>query len=222
MDASLQTLRAIEELINLPGEMEDDLLEQALLTLSLHGGMIEPRRLKFVLHRLRCLYGSNFAKRQAQPLLKLSEMQHSFAMHGILPATIGLSTVTQAIGYLQSRRRHLVSLLYVMPKAFKGTIPMSGLDALTWMLPLAEMSGTTITGLLQQLAVCELHGDFTLYLDAYGLKASHSYTTLDGMFLEAERGYPSSIAPRRRNLRGSNHYGRIGFSAPRSCATTSP
>ncbi len=59
-----------------------------------------------------------------------------------------MAPVGRAIGYLQSRRRHLVSLLYVMPVACRGAIPMTGRDALTWMLPQAEISGTTITGLL--------------------------------------------------------------------------
>lgn len=187
VSAWLETLRAIEELINLPGELDDDVLKRQLLGLSLHGGTTNPRRLKFVLHHLSYLYGIDFAQRQAKLILQLSAMQHSFALQGVLPAATGLATVERAIGYLQSRRRHLVSLLYVMPAACRGAIPMAGRDALTWMLPLAEISGTTITGLLQQRAVCELYDDFALYLEAHGFTASHSYSTLDDMFLEAER-----------------------------------
>lgn len=136
VSAWLETLRAIEELINLPGELDDDLLERELLGLSLRRDTINSTRLKFVLHHLGYLYGIDFAQRQGNLILQLSAMQHSFAMHGILPAAAGMATVARAIGYLQSRRRHLVSLLYVMPGACRGAIPMTGRDALTWMLPL--------------------------------------------------------------------------------------
>ncbi|WP_312528601.1 hypothetical protein [Paracoccus sp. (in: a-proteobacteria)] len=187
VSAWLETLRAIEELINLPGELDDDLLERELLGLSLRSETINSSRLKFVLHHLGYLYGIDFAQRQGNLILQLSAMQHSFEMRGILPAAAGMATVARAIGYLQSRRRHLVSLLYVMPRACRGAIPMTGRDALTWMLPQAEISGTTITGLLQQRVVCELYDDFALHLESRGFTASHSYTSLDDMFLEAER-----------------------------------
>jgi hypothetical protein len=186
VDAWLQTLRAVEELINLPGELDDDVLKRALFDLALSGGM-SPRRLSFVAHHLGYLYGAAFAQRQIKLLLQLSAMQSSFGLHGILPAAIGLSTVGSAVGYLQSRRRHLVSLLYFMPVACKGTVTMTTLDAVTWLLPQAELSGTTVTGLLQSRAVSELYDDFSLSLDQRGFTASHSYPALDGMFLEAER-----------------------------------
>lgn len=185
-DAWLQTLRAVEEFINLPGELDDDVLKRALFGLALSGGM-SPRRLNFVEHHLGYLFGAAFAQRQIKLLLQLSAMQSSFALHGILPAAIGLSTVARAVAYLQSRRRHLVSLLYFMPVACKGTATMTTHDAITWLLPQAELSGTTVTGLLQQLAVSELYDDFSLSLDQRGFTASHSYPTLDGNFLEAER-----------------------------------
>ncbi|WP_299751258.1 hypothetical protein [Devosia sp.] len=185
--AWLETLRAIEELINLPGELDDSVLELALFGLSLRDGTIAPRQLKFILHHLGYLYGSAFAQRQARLLVQLSAMQFSFTMHGLPAAAIGLSTVGHAVGYLQSRRRHLVSLLYLLPVACRGTILMTNVNALTWMLPQAEVSGTTLTGLLQQRAVSELHDDFALFLDPRGFTASHSYATLDDMFLEAER-----------------------------------
>lgn len=187
VDAWLQTLRAVEELINLPGELDDEELAQALFGLSLRPGTMEPGRLKSVLQQLGSLYGQAFAQRQTKLLLQISAMQRSFALHGILPAAVALSTVASTIGYLQSRRRHLLSLLYVMPVACKGTVTMTMLDALTWLLPQAEISGTTVTGLLQQRAVSELYDDFSLSLHQRGFIASHSYPTLDGMFLEAER-----------------------------------
>ena len=109
-------------------------------------------------------------------------------MHGIVPAAIGLSTIGQAIGYLQSRRRHLVGLLYLMGSgACRGHITMTDCDTLTWLLPQVELSGTTITGLLQQRVLGKLYDDFTLHIGLQGFTASHDYPTLDELFLDAER-----------------------------------
>jgi len=182
-----ETIRAIEELINLPGEIDDEVLAYALFGLDLEPRKLDPRRLKFLLHYLGYYYGAAFAQRQKVLLLQLSAMQHSFAMAGHIPVAIGLSTVAHAIGYLQSRRRHLMGLLYIVPQACKGTSRMADLDTLNWMLPQAEISGTTITGLLQQRAMSELHDDFKLYIEPHGFTASHHYSALDDMFLEAER-----------------------------------
>ncbi|RRD22042.1 hypothetical protein [Brucella pituitosa] len=182
-----ETIRAIEELINLPGEIDDDVLAFALFDLNLAPRKFDPRRLKFVCHYLGYYYGAAFAQRQTVLLLQLSGMQNSFAIAGHIPAAIGLSTVAHAIGYLQSRRRHLMSLLYIIPQACKGTVRMTDIDTLNWMLPQAEISGTTITGLLQQRAMSELHDDFKLYVQPHGFSSSHRYHTLDDMFLETER-----------------------------------
>ncbi len=182
-----ETIRAIEELINLPGEIDDEVLASALFHLNLEPREFKPRRVKFILHYLGYYYGAAFAERQALLLLQLSRMQNSFAMAGHIPAAIGLSTVAHAVGYLQSRRRHLMSLLYIIPQACRGTVRMPHPDALAWMLPQAEMSGTTITGLLQQRAMSELYDDFKLYVEPHGFTSSHHYHTLDEMSLEAER-----------------------------------
>ncbi|WP_316859490.1 hypothetical protein [uncultured Cohaesibacter sp.] len=183
----LEIIRAIEELINLPSKLDDEVLERELVGLILTETNISPR-LKFVLHHLRYLYGADFAQRQAKLLIQLSAMQKSFAMHGILQAAQGLATVGHAIGYLQSRRRHFVGLLYLMGSgACRGHITMTASDALTWILPQAEISGTTIVGLLQQRVLSKLYDDFTLHVGSKGFTASHSYPTLDELSLEAER-----------------------------------
>lgn len=187
LNAWFETLRASEELINLTGELDDDVLARELVGLALNKAML-PRRLKFVLHHLCYLYGDDFAQRQAKLYMQLSAMQQSFAMHGVVPAAIGLSTIGHAIDYLQSRRRHLVGLLYLMGSgACRGHITMTDSDTLTWLLPQIEISGTTITGLLQQRVLGKLYDDFTLHIGLQGFTASHDYPTLDELFLEAER-----------------------------------
>ena len=187
LNAWFETLRAIEELINLPGELDDDVLERELVGLALNKATL-PLRLKFVLHHLCYLYGDDFAQRQAKLFMQLSAMQQSFAMHRIVSATVGLSTIGHAIGYLQSRRRHFVGLFYLMGSgACRGHITMTDSDTLTWLLPQVEISGTTITGLLKQRVLGKLYDDFTLHIGLQGFTASHEYPTLDELFLDAER-----------------------------------
>lgn len=187
LSAWSDTIRAIEEFINLPGELNDLVIYEALITLPLHGGNIPPRHFRFVLHHLEYIYGAAFSNRQCNLLIQLSAMQGSFSLNGISEVTIGLETAGSAVQYLQSRRRHLVSLYYLIPGSCRGQIMMTHKNAITYMLPLAEISGTTITGLLQNRALCQLCNDFKLFLDKSGFRVSHRYRPLDEMFLEAER-----------------------------------
>lgn len=189
-----ETLRAIEELINLPMELDDPVVSRTLLSLSLQGGHTSQRQLKFVLHHLDYLYGAAVCARQRKLFLQLSAMQMSFALHGMSEGAIGLMSVGSAVDYLQSRRRHLLSLCYLIPSSCRGNHKLTLLDALNYMMPQAEISGTTITGLLQNRALADLYTDFTLFLDARGFRVSHSYPTLNDMYLEAERVQISDVA----------------------------
>jgi hypothetical protein len=67
--------------------------------------------------------------------------------------------------YLQSRRRHFVSLLYMMPLACKGTARLAPLDALNVMLPQVEHSCVTITSLHLKLVLLDALPEFTLQCD---------------------------------------------------------
>lgn len=186
-EAWLNTLRSIEEFINLGGELDDDVLFEAFANLALTPALVRPERTRFVLHQLGYLYGPAFADRLGLLLEQLGAMQRSFAMSGVAPAAVGLSSVKMAVGYLQSRRRHLLTLLYLIPSACKGTRTIHPIDILAFMLPQAEMSGTTITSAIQDLMMLELHEDFALLVDGHGFSATHTYPALEGTFLEAER-----------------------------------
>jgi hypothetical protein len=187
VDAWMQTLRAVEEFINLPGELDDEVVTHAFGELSLEPLSLRPRRWKFVLHHVAYLYGPEFAGRLKLLMAQLSAMQGAFAIHGVVPAAVGLSWVKTAVGYLQSGRRHLVTLLYLMPTACSGTVKIPAWDSLNVLLPQAELSGTTLTGLVQNLMMVELHPDFALLVESGGFSTTHAYPALDGMFLEAER-----------------------------------
>lgn len=122
-------------------------------------------------------------------MVQLAAIRSAFRMHGqysFAPGTT-LDTVGEAIDYLQSRRRHFVALLYLMPVACKGGRELTPLDTLNVLLPQVEHSCTTITGLYLKLALIEALPEFNLEVDAFGALGSHWLETLDAGFLEPER-----------------------------------
>ena len=96
-------------------------------------------------------------------------------------------TVNSAIDYFQSRRRHMVSLLYTLPDAATGREPVPLIDTLNQFLPLVELNGATLTGLYEKAMLAEAFPNFSLHVMGDGFYGSHDYAVLDGMHLEPER-----------------------------------
>src|SRR3546814_17462171 len=63
-----------------------------------------------------------------------------------LAAGFTLNTVGAAVGYFQSRRRHFVSLLYLMADACKGTKKLEPEHAFDVLLPVVEYCCISFTG----------------------------------------------------------------------------
>ncbi|MER9847702.1 hypothetical protein NKJ55_10095 [Mesorhizobium sp. M0106] len=113
--------------------------------------------------------------RICQLMVQLAAIRSGFLMHGqrSFEPGITLDTVGNAVEYLQSRRRHFVALLYLMPSACQGTEKLVALDTLNVFLPHVEHSCTTITGLYLQLALIDALPEFTLQVDDTGALGSH-------------------------------------------------
>lgn len=117
----METLRAVEEFINLAlFGFDDDVIEAALINLPVDAIHSRPRRLRAMRHHVAYRYGEPFAQRFTSLLVQAAAMGHSFALHGLTSAAGGFLTVGTAIGYFQSRRRHLVAMLYTLPHACRG------------------------------------------------------------------------------------------------------
>lgn len=184
----LETLRAIEELINLAlFGLDDEAVESALASLPIDAVQTRPRRLRAVCHHVEYRYGRAFARRLVTLLMQSAAIGMSFAIHGIQAVEGAFDTVGTAIGYFQSRRRHLVAMLYTLPKACQGSRRMHPLDALNHLLPLVELNGVTLTGLFQQSMLMEAFDDHALLVSAEGFVGSRGYPGLDAMYLEPER-----------------------------------
>lgn len=180
------TLRGIEELINLPGELRGEPLLDQIANLALQDldGMLQ------ILPPIKAGLESRFsrlvAKRLFNTLIQLHAIATSFATHQ-LPAARQMRTVGMAIGYLQSRRRHLLALLHTIPGVCRGTQRLQELDGLNQFLYLIETAGLGTMSMHNNLMLAQVYPDFTLFVDEVGILSSHSFNTLDSFFLEPER-----------------------------------
>ena len=150
----LDTLRAIEELINLiTVDWEDDAFEQNLFTLPLGQLQQVPHRLITVRERLTTRFGENFSNRFTRLVIQGASIAVAFASHGFMEVTAGFQTVGTMVGYLQSRRRHFVGLLHMLPNACRGQQVIGALDTLNIYLPMIELSAVQMMGAQNALLV---------------------------------------------------------------------
>jgi len=187
-----ETIRGVEEFINLPQfGISDKRLRDWLYTIRLDGRFLANPKPTWLAVRNALMphFESAVIGRFSTIMLYASAMGHAFAQHaeGGYGSAITLDTIRGAVDYFQSRRRHIVSLLYTMPYACTGAEVLKPYDALTVLLPQIEHSCIAITGFHHKLALLDALPDFTLEIDDIGAKASHGFDTLDDYFLEPER-----------------------------------
>ena len=179
----IDTIRAVEELINLPvGDWDDDAFEHLLFEQPLSHFAERPETLALVHQRLTARFNELLANR-VQKLIYLSvAIGTSFATHGLFEVAAGFANVSTLMGYFQSRRRHFVGLLHLMPSACTGRERISMADGLNVFLPIVELDGIQMMGaqnaLIEKLS-CERLG--ILDLNRVELKM------LDSLYLEPER-----------------------------------
>jgi len=198
------TIRAIEEFINIPWfGIKDPRQEAWLRSIPLDDRLLSDPGPTFLAVRraLSPNFGPGLVQRYLYTMLQTAAIASAFRMHGQTTFGFGiaLDTVGAAVDYFQSRRRHLVSLLYTMPFACKGTQELERLDTLNVLLPQIEHSCIAITGFHLKLAQLEVLEDFSLEVDGVGAMASQGFETLDGYFLEPERASIQVMAELRKD-----------------------
>ncbi|TYC91545.1 hypothetical protein [Novosphingobium sp. BW1] len=185
--AWFETIRAVEELINLPRfGLKEPWLWEALLDLPLDMRR-EPRRFRVLHHYIVYQFGEAFASRLTSLLLQTMAVGMAFASHRIESTRGAFQSIGSAIDYFQSRRRHLVSLLYTLPGVASGQQSVPQIDTLNQFLPLVEINGATLTGLYQKAMLAEVFKDYTLQFRDNDFCGSHEFPMLDRMHLEPER-----------------------------------
>src|SRR3546814_13324373 len=84
------------------------------------------------------LFGPDLARRFMLTMLRITRANVGLRASGrILAAGFTLNTVGEDVGSFQSRRRHFVSLLYLMADACKGTKKLEPEPAFAVLLPVA-------------------------------------------------------------------------------------
>lgn len=185
--AWFETIRAVEELINLPRfGLKERWLWEALLDLPVDMTR-DPRRFRVLYHYIVYQFGEAFARRFTTLLLQSMAIGMSFTSHNIESTRGAFRSIGSAIDYFQSRRRHLVSMLYTVPEAACGQQAVPQIDTLNQFLPLVEINGATLTGLYQKAMLAEVFQNFTLHMRGNDFCGSHEFPMLDGMHLEPER-----------------------------------
>lgn len=138
----LDTLRAVEECINLlmaDWSTEEEAFLAELLSSPVTRFISEPSYLLAVRERMTAKFNANFSARFGNLMVQCFAIGNAFALHGIHGATDGFADVGTLIGYFQSRRRHLVAMLHLMPTACKGRTRLTPLATLNVVLPLVEL-----------------------------------------------------------------------------------
>ncbi|GHC93015.1 hypothetical protein GCM10007320_43660 [Pseudorhodoferax aquiterrae] len=181
--AWLDNLRTIEECINLQTvDWDDEAFERQLFGMPVAGLVHELSPLLAVHASLTVRFSEPFANRFRQLLLQCVCMVRAFQLHGAADVIGSLPTLAGLIDYLQSRRRHFVALLHVLPMACRGTTRIMPIEALTVMLPIVEFTGIPLYSAQGGLMV-------RLARDSLGLpvQSGVELPLLDAGFLEPER-----------------------------------
>ncbi|MBZ9772298.1 hypothetical protein [Mesorhizobium sp. CO1-1-8] len=197
-------IRALEEFINVPlFAIDDNDVVRWLLSVRLDESLLRnPARVwAQVKAALSIHVDGGTVDRICRLMVQLAAIRSGFLMHGqrSFGPGITLDTVGNAVEYLQSRRRHFVALLYLMPSACQGTEKLVALDTLNVLLPHVEHSCTTITGLYLQLALIDALPEFTLEVGDAGALGSHWLQTLDAGYLDPERASIMTMNELRRD-----------------------
>jgi hypothetical protein len=197
------TIRAIEEFINIPLFGIRDPRVVAWLSAIRLDDLFQPDGVR-AFHMVRKALSEHLEEDVVQRYLCLLMQTVAIAqafkinLQPVFGADITLDTVGAAVNYFMSRRRHLLSLLYTMPYACRGTEVLAPLDTLNVLLPVVELNCVPITSYHLKLAHLEIFGDFNLEVDEIGARASHWFEMLDDSFLEPERASIMTMAELRR------------------------
>lgn len=199
-----ETIRAVEEFINLPKfGIADNRVREWLCAVRLDSKFVSnPAPTWLAVNKALSPYIERpVILRFAQVMHYAAALGAAFAEQGLdtRSTSITLDTIGGAVNYFQSRRRHLISLMYTMPYACSGSLILQPYDALAVLIPQIEFSCIAIASFHQQLTLLEIIPDFILESDLIGTNSSHYLDTLDSDFLEPERASVHTMTDLRGN-----------------------
>jgi Holliday junction resolvase len=185
-DFWFNALRGIEELINLPGELDDDDLLERILALPLQDIVTVGRSLGAIQSELEYQFATGVATRLRGTIRQICAIAMAFSIHKV-PVNPPLRTVGAAIDYFQSRRRHFLALLHTIPKACRGDRRLTEIEGIGHFAYLIESAGIGLTNMHQNLMLAKVYPDFEMEITKHGVMANHGFDALNQAFLEPER-----------------------------------
>ncbi|MGO4355168.1 hypothetical protein AB4Z25_24945 [Rhizobium sp. RAF36] len=178
----LATIRSIEETVNLMTVDWDEEFKAELFSLRILQLTSSSEPLRRVRRGLAKRFDDEFADRFASLMMQLSALGVSFRQKGFPQLASAFSTLSTAVGYLQSRRRACVALLHCMPNACIGSTVVSSLDPVLVFFPVIEIHAIQLTTCHNALLVGAAMKK--LGIDDFGMS---EFASLDDQFLEPER-----------------------------------
>jgi len=176
-------LQGVEELINFLTEpLDDETLHDTIATMPL-ATAVGPKR-AWLEQAIRGLYDGGIETRMLEVLQLVLAFDGGCAASGM---PLGLTTVAHAVGYLHTRRRRMVSLLYVMPQLCQGTSKARTTFDLVPFMTLIELSAGPLIDLAQMRMLNHVFADFTVQSDGLRCGANRSADLLDQGGLDPER-----------------------------------
>lgn len=184
----LNTIRSIEELINLPFSIDENFIKTApIFSVELRRFTTEPQLFKILKSAITPHIYPASVNRILNLIVQSIAIGWSFEMQGINNAIKMDSDVFELINYYQSRRRHIVSLFYCLPHYCKGQKIISEIDSINHFLPFVEYNCNQIYGYQIKLILSDIYADFHMQLNEVGGTANYDYQSLEQFFLEPER-----------------------------------
>ncbi|WP_412025051.1 hypothetical protein [Burkholderia cepacia] len=191
-----ETLRAVEELINLPGEIEDDELRNGLLSYRLLP--TDPLALMQIRQALRDRFDGRVAERFCMTVCQIAAVAVGFKLSG--QALDELTDVDGAIRYFQSRRRQMLAVLYALPNECRGMERIGRMDTLNVLLPVIEHSSIALSNSYRHIFLLSAIEDYSIDVGATAYTSNYFFQTLNAAFLEPERGGITEISHRDFDL----------------------
>ncbi|MFH2142173.1 MAG: hypothetical protein ABIJ97_07110 [Bacteroidota bacterium] len=182
---------SIEEFINIPLFGIDVIKDyEKILSTPLDENFISnPNDIKEIIEIIKASYGEDASSRFLRLMLMTAAINLAFKSQGIYSFGYGinLNTIGNAIIYYQSRRRYLVTFLYIIPRIGKGAKRIEEIHLINELLPTIEFSCVGITSINYQKLLLELYNDFKVISDGKKMIGNYQYQPLEKLFNEPER-----------------------------------
>lgn len=183
-------VRSIDEIINISQELSNYDEIDRFLKLNLTFENENFMNIKKVVDMLSLRFGKEVSVRFYKLAMQCFAINSSYKQYGVFEqfdTDLNLSTVSNAITYLQSRRYYYVTTLNLIPKIALGQKRVDYMDTLNQLNYTMDSCLVNITTAHYNLLLNQCLPDFEMYSDGTNASRNFEYDHLEGFFMEPER-----------------------------------